>query len=68
MNDGQHSRSNPGHSLFDDFAAVAQRTGTYTARDYVGILEHLLRLWDVEHVRGLTPEVRLVCTRCVGCV
>lgn len=57
MDDGQHGANNPGRTLFDDFAAVAQRTGTYTARDYVAILQHLLRLWDVEHLRGLSPEV-----------
>lgn len=33
--------------LFDHFAAVAQRTGVYTVRDYADILDHLVRTWDI---------------------
>jgi acyl-[acyl-carrier-protein] desaturase len=33
--------------LFDRFAAVAQRAGVYTARDYAAIIGHLVRVWDI---------------------
>ena len=28
--------------LFEDFAEVAERSGVYTAEDYIGIMEHLI--------------------------
>ncbi len=34
-------------NLFDHFAAVSQRAGTYTARTYAGIIGHLLTSWKV---------------------
>lgn len=33
--------------LFDHFAAVSQRSGTYTARTYAAIISHLLECWKV---------------------
>lgn len=33
--------------LFDHFATVAQRIGVYTARDYAGIIAHLVRTWKI---------------------
>src|SRR5947207_1473097 len=33
--------------LFDHFAAVAQRTGIYTIRDYASITDHLLKTWNI---------------------
>lgn len=33
--------------LFDHFAVVAQRTRVYTAHDYAGIIDHLVRTWDI---------------------
>lgn len=33
--------------LFDHFAAVSQRLGTYTARNYAAIISHLLDAWKV---------------------
>eukprot|EP00475_Leptophrys_vorax_P005818 TRINITY_DN13522_c0_g1_i3.p1 TRINITY_DN13522_c0_g1~~TRINITY_DN13522_c0_g1_i3.p1 ORF type:complete len:477 (-),score=9.25 TRINITY_DN13522_c0_g1_i3:119-1345(-) len=45
-------------TLFDDFSAVAQRTGVYTANDYADIMEHLVKVWDVEKREGLTAEGR----------
>lgn len=33
--------------LFDHFAAVAQRTGAYTARDYGEIVGHLVETWGI---------------------
>jgi len=41
MDDGK----NPG--LFDQFAAVAQRTNVYTLADYAGIIRHLVATWKV---------------------
>jgi acyl-[acyl-carrier-protein] desaturase len=33
--------------LFDHFAVVAQRANVYTVRDYAGIIEHLVKTWDI---------------------
>ncbi|CAA7406462.1 unnamed protein product [Spirodela intermedia] len=44
--------------LFDNYAAVAQRTGVYTAKDYADIVEFLVKEWKVEHVTGLSGEGR----------
>lgn len=48
MEDGQST------DLFNQYSAVAQRVGIYTARDYIEITEHLLRIWDVAHLPGMT--------------
>jgi acyl-[acyl-carrier-protein] desaturase len=47
-----------GHNpnLYDDFAAVAQRIGVYTAIDYADIVEHLIKRWDLEHLEGLSAQ------------
>lgn len=37
--------------LFDHFAAVAQRCGIYTVRDYAAIIEHLVKRWKVAELR-----------------
>ncbi len=34
-------------NLYDNFAAVAQKVGTYTARDYAQIIDHLVKVWKV---------------------
>ncbi|BBN03565.1 acyl-[acyl-carrier-protein] desaturase [Marchantia polymorpha subsp. ruderalis] len=53
-------------NLFSNFSMVAQRTGTYTARDYADILEHLVARWNVPKIEGLSGEGRraqeFVCT------
>jgi acyl-[acyl-carrier-protein] desaturase len=36
--------------LFDHFAAVAQRTGVYTARTYGEIIAHLNEAWEIGHL------------------
>ena len=43
------SRMNDGHDphLFDHFAAVSQRLGTYTVRDYASIIKHLVEAWKL---------------------
>jgi acyl-[acyl-carrier-protein] desaturase len=35
-------------NLFEHFAAVAQRLGVYTARDYADIVEFLVKRWELE--------------------
>ncbi|KAD4586307.1 hypothetical protein E3N88_23908 [Mikania micrantha] len=46
-------------SLFEHFAAVAQRLGIYTADDYADILEYLIGRWKLEKIEGgLTGEGR----------
>ena len=34
-------------NLYDHFASVAQRVGTYTARDYSQIIDHLIKTWKI---------------------
>ncbi|XP_050206850.1 stearoyl-[acyl-carrier-protein] 9-desaturase, chloroplastic [Mercurialis annua] len=43
-------------NLFDNFSAVAQRLGVYTARDYADILEFLVGRWKVDTLTGLSAE------------
>lgn len=43
MTDLVHEQNNSGRNLFADFSDVAQRLGVYTAQDYAGIMEHLVR-------------------------
>ena len=46
-------------NLFEHFAAVAQRLGVYTARDYADIVEFLVKRWELETLEsGLTGEGR----------
>lgn len=40
-------------SAFVHFANSAQRLGVYTAKDYIAILESLLKEWKIEDIRGL---------------
>ncbi len=47
---------NRSQGLFDGFSDVAQRIGVYTARDYTGIIEHLLNIWNVRELTGLSAE------------
>ncbi|XP_015870105.2 acyl-[acyl-carrier-protein] desaturase, chloroplastic [Ziziphus jujuba] len=44
--------------LFQHFSHVASRIGVYTACDYRGVFEHLLRRWNVEKLTGLSGEGR----------
>ena len=52
MYDGQ----NP--NLFNDYSSVAQRCGVYTAQDYVSVMEHLISYWQIENLKGLSPEAQ----------
>lgn len=40
--------------LYTNFSEVAQRLGVYTALDYADIIEHLIRVWDLEKLEGLS--------------
>ena len=55
MNDGQHKEVR-GRSLFADFSSVAEYTGTYTASDYLDIMEHLIQRWSVGSRTGALPS------------
>ena len=55
MDDGQH-KARTGRDLFSDFAAVAERSGVYTAEDYADIMEHLIKRWEINSITGLSAE------------
>lgn len=40
-------------SLFDQFSAITQKVGIYTGWDYARIIDHLVKLWNIETVTGL---------------
>ncbi|MBS9524165.1 acyl-ACP desaturase [Litoribacter ruber] len=40
-------------TLFSQFSAITQKIGVYTGWDYARIIDHLVKLWDVENVTGL---------------
>ena len=50
MTDGKDAQ------LYDNFSAVAQRLGVYTAIDYANIIEHLIKTWDLENITGISSE------------
>lgn len=50
MTDGKDAQ------LYDNFSAVAQRLGVYTAIDYADILDHLIKTWDLENITGISSE------------
>lgn len=42
--------------LYENFSNVAQRLGVYTALDYAEIIQHLVRIWDLENLDGLSSD------------
>lgn len=42
--------------LYENFSAVAQRLGVYTAIDYADIIQHLVDHWKLGELTGLSPE------------
>jgi acyl-[acyl-carrier-protein] desaturase len=52
MYDGQDD------NLFENFSAVAQNLGVYTAKDYADNLEFLVGRWNVAGLTGLSGEGR----------
>ncbi len=49
-----HDGTSP--DLFENFSAIAQQLGVYTAQHYSEIVEHLVRKWNVEQLTGLNGE------------
>jgi len=43
-------------ALYENFSAVAQRLGVYTAIDYAEIIQHLVKRWDLENITGLKGD------------
>jgi acyl-[acyl-carrier-protein] desaturase len=46
-------KGGPNPTIFDQFSAITQKIGVYTGWDYARIIEHLVKLWDVEKATGL---------------
>ena len=42
--------------LYENFSNVAQRLGVYTGVDYAEIIGHLVKVWNLEHIEGLSSE------------
>jgi acyl-[acyl-carrier-protein] desaturase len=56
MDDGEHEMRT-GHSLFSDYAAVAESLGVYTPFDYADIMDHCITRWNVGALKvGETGE------------
>jgi len=41
---------------FEEFSNTAQRIGVYTAKDYVDILDKLIKRWEIDKITNLTDE------------
>ncbi|KAL7449304.1 hypothetical protein ACHAWC_001378 [Mediolabrus comicus] len=50
MTDGKDAQ------LYENFSAVAQRLGVYTAIDYADIIQHLVDHWKIGELTGLSSE------------
>lgn len=59
MDDGCHAHDNDGRNLFHDYAAVAENIGVYTALDYVDILDHFIKKWNIRNMTGLSPQAQM---------
>ncbi len=44
-------------NMFADFSAITQKLGIYTALDYANIIDHLVKLWNIESLTGLQDGV-----------
>jgi acyl-[acyl-carrier-protein] desaturase len=42
--------------LYENFSNTAQRLNVYTAIDYAEIIDHLVKIWDLENLEGLSSE------------
>ena len=42
--------------LFSHFSNAAQRIKVYTTQDYINILKHLLKEWDIEKIEGISDK------------
>jgi len=43
-------------TAFEEFSNTAQRIGVYTTKDYVDILEKLIKRWEIDKITSLTDE------------
>lgn len=46
-------KGGPNATIFDQFSAITQKIGVYTGWDYARIIDHLVKLWNVETATGL---------------
>mmetsp|Transcript_11267 Transcript_11267/g.23739 ORF Transcript_11267/g.23739 Transcript_11267/m.23739 type:complete len:425 (+) Transcript_11267:58-1332(+) len=51
MDDNVHTSRGSGAALFEDFEKVAMQTETYTTKDYIDIIDYLLKRWKVESIK-----------------
>lgn len=47
-----------GNSLFEVFSKIAQKEGIYTSRDYVGLIEHYNKFWNIADRQPTTDEAK----------
>ena len=43
-------------TAFEEFSNTAQRIGVYTSRDYIEILEKLIKRWEIDKITNLSDE------------
>lgn len=43
-------------TAFEEFSNTAQKIGVYTAKDYVDIMEKLIKKWEIDKITNLTDE------------
>ena len=43
-------------TAFEEFSNTAQKIGVYTAKDYVDILDKLIKRWEIDKITNLTDE------------
>lgn len=43
-------------TAFEEFSNTAQRIGVYTSKDYIDILEKLIKRWEIDKITNLTEE------------
>ncbi|MCH7525465.1 MAG: acyl-ACP desaturase [Bacteroidetes bacterium] len=43
-------------TAFEEFSNTAQRIGVYTSKDYIDILEKLIKRWEIDNITSLTEE------------
>ncbi|MEN8927350.1 MAG: acyl-ACP desaturase [Flavobacteriales bacterium] len=43
-------------NVFEEFSNTAQKIGVYTAKDYVDILDKLVKRWEIDKITNLTDE------------
>lgn len=53
---GRLMDSPEGDGLFKRYSHVAQRLGVYTREDYAHIIQRLIKVWEVQTLRGLKGE------------